>query len=81
VFIVPFTLPKPVTAPLFDPTLPVTLEVPVLVTAPLEVKRTKFAAVPRLGAWAKLKTGKNSTATTVATVCRNLLFIEIGYVW
>ena len=47
------------------PTLPVTCEVPVLVTAPLVEKRTKLAAVPRLGACAELILGLANKAKAV----------------
>src|SRR5437868_6793103 len=53
--ITPLTFPNPVMAPLLVPTLPVICDVPVLPTAPTVVNSTKFAAVPKDGAWAKLK--------------------------
>src|SRR5688572_15503556 len=51
---VPFTFPKPVLEPLFEPTFPVRWVMLVLPMAPLEVKSTKLAAVPKEGGvWAK----------------------------
>ena len=58
--ITPFTFPKAVLEPLFVPTLPVSCEIPELLTAPFEEKRTKFAAVPKVGACPKLTLGSKN---------------------
>ena len=70
--ITPFTLPKPVLEPEFEPTLPVKWVryfagsvVPTFVTAPTVVKRTKFAAVPKLGACPKSIFGKANKTTAI----------------
>jgi hypothetical protein len=46
-------------------------------TAPVVVKRTKLAAVPKLGACAKLRVEKDKKVTQV-TILSNIVFIKIG---
>ena len=52
-------------APLLVPTLPVSCDIPVLPTAPPEVKNTKSAVVPKSG-WAKLIYGANNKVMAIA---------------
>jgi hypothetical protein len=45
--------------------LPVSCEIPVLLTAPLVEKRINFAALPKGGACEKIKVGNKNSATAV----------------
>ena len=57
--IAPFTLLNPVLTVLLDPTFPVSCEFPLLVIAPVVVKSTKLAALPKFGACPKEMHGNN----------------------
>ena len=70
----PFTLPNAVLEPLLVPTLPVRWEIPELLTAPFEVKRTKSAAVPKLGACPKVILENDKRVNAVIPIS-NLFFI------
>ena len=63
-------------APVPDPTLPVIVEIPVLLTAPVVVNKTKFAAVPKSGACARMKEGEVIIVTTVTI--KEVRFFFIG---
>src|SRR6185437_546329 len=53
-------------------------EIPVLLTAPLVEKSTKFAAVPNVGAWAKLKVGIKSIVNAI-NLMDSIVFILIEF--
>jgi hypothetical protein len=52
---------------------------PVLPTAPMPEKRTKLAAVPKLGVCAKVISGEYNRQTPTKIVSTNLLFMVIGF--
>jgi hypothetical protein len=73
-FITPFTLPNPVLDPLLVPTFPVSCVIPVFPIAPLDEKSTKSAAVPNVGACARLNAGAKQHVSIV-NVLRSIFFM------
>ena len=64
--------------PLFDPTFPVSCEIPELLTSPFVEKSTKSAAVPKLGTCPKSILGI-ANKTKAINMNRKVVFITLNF--
>jgi hypothetical protein len=70
-------LPNPVLEPLLVPTLPVSWDIPELLTEPSVENSTNLAVLPKLGAWANIREGNKKSITALKVISIILLIIKV----